>query len=259
MKGKFKKLIFTFAACTIIGAINVNAAEMSDKFKEVFPAGKMVIKSIAPKSMGEAWHIIAEDNLQDHEGFSLVSDSCNSTYTKCQVCYNRDLPGEEIHEIDFEYRYDEKIKTIVDNYLKKIPTGQNAFSVKDLEIINYWVNDGTSIINYSGELKSYIDNKNFSIDLRAGGGTDFTDSGFGVGKFSYNDTVYYINSFIGAIAKQAIYVPDNTELDKDVLMNTAQARIDNYIGAGKVRLEYVGIIEDWLESIDQEYYDYHQR
>ncbi|MDD4187837.1 MAG: hypothetical protein PHX04_03645 [Bacilli bacterium] len=262
MKIKFKKSVFILAICTIFGVINVNAEEMSSVFKDVFPEGKMKIKSVAPKDEEQAWSILAEDNIGRYEGFYLLLDTCNEAFTMCEVCYNCG-PGlepdkdSENHEINFEYTYDSKLKEVVDSYFNKIPEGKNLFAVKDLEIINYWVNEGTNMINYSGELKSYIDNKNFNIDLRCGGGTEFTDSGIGIAKAIYDKTIYYINSSMGFTLQQAIYVPDDTELDKDKLMAVAQARIDNYVGPKKVTLKYGGLVEEWLESTDEEY-GYHE-
>lgn len=268
MKGKLRKATFAVLIFILFGFVNVRAAEMSNEFKKVFPDGKMTIKSIVPRNESEAWSIVYEDKIMLLDDFYLFYDSWNSTFTKADVCYGCS-PGErdgEIHQITFEYVFDPKIKGIVDGYMKKIPEGKNSFAVKDLEIINYWVNNGTNYINYSGEFKSYIDNKNFSIDLRAGGGGHFTDSGFGVAKFGYDNTTYYINNWMGFTVQQIIYVPDNTTLTKEALMNAAQLRIDNYVGKNKVKLEYVGLIEDYVQDYinglnlddpqDQMYYDY---
>ncbi len=255
---KFKNLTIIFIAFLIIGITNVNAEEMSTNFTAILTDGKLVINSIAPTNEEEAGVTLGEYISEKYEGFSVDVTTCNITYTKCNVIYNYSLPDEETHEVDFEYNYDESIKLIIDEYVNNIPDSKDTFEVKDLELINYWVNEGASIINYSGELKSYINHKNFNIDLRAGGGSDFTDSGFGVAKFSYNDITYYINTWMGVIANYVIYVPDNTELDKDVLMNAAQTRINNYVGSGKVTLEYIGTINQFFESIEgTEDYDYY--
>lgn len=262
MKIKFKMSVFILAICTIFGVMNVHAEEMSGVFKDVFPEGKLEIRSIAPKDKAEAWSILYEDNIMKYDGFYLLDATCNETFTVCEVCYNcfgpEPDPDPETHEINFEYTYDTKIKELVDSYFNKIPVGKNLFAVKDLEIINYWVNDGVNMINYSGELKSYINNKNFNIDIRAGGGSEFTDSGVGIAKATYDETTYYINNNMGFTLQQAIYVPDDTELDKDKLMEAAQARIDNYVGSEKVTLEYGGLVEEWLENVEEQYSEWYQ-
>lgn len=247
--------IFGFLLVAVFAVPNiVNAASV---FDDLLTDGKLVIKSVAPKNKDEADFIIGEYVGTTYEEFWVDMETCNSTFTSCEIYYHEGQEDEESQEISILYDYNQAIKDIIDDYLSAIPQGKNSFAVKDLELINYWANVGTSIINYSGELKSYINHKNFNIDLRAGGGSPFTDSGYGVAKFIYNDTSYYINTFMGANAQYAIYVPDDTPLDKDSLMNAAQTRINNYMGPDKVTLEYVGTITEFFASMEGDIdYDY---
>lgn len=156
------------------------------------------------------------------------------------------------------YKYDADIKTMVNGYMKKIPENKTYFDVTDMEVINFIYNgkgDPSNLIKYSGELKKYINYKNFSIDVRRGEDDKFFTEATGIASFIYNNTFYGILSGErGAYAKHIIYVPDSTGDTKEELMQAAQKRIDDYIGKNKVTLSYVGtgIYDLYMDDLETE-------
>lgn len=254
MVKKLKTITFIFMAFLICGVMNVNAEGMSTEFAAVFPNGKYIMPSIAPTSEHEANFLLTEYISMKHSNFRVDLESCNENYTQCDVCYNCSPMEDdgEIHSVGFEYSYNEAIKAKIDGYVENIPADKTDFMVKDLELINYWLNLTGNMINFSGELKSYIDNKNFYNDFRLGDGGEFRTYFGGIAKFEYKGTMYHIRD-MGVLANHVIYVPDNTESTKEALMAAAQARIDEYAGSGKITLAYVDTIANWLENYDPEY------
>ena len=154
----------------------------------------------------------------------------------------------ETHKVKLVFEYDATMKAEIDKLIEKLPKGQDMggwfdtyyFKVTDMELINYWLtctetNWETNInklINYSDEFKKQIGYKNFSLDTRMGDGDFFYTEAAGIADFKYKGTVYGAVD-LGARADHIFYVPDDAQ---DVL-GAAQKRIDDYLGAGKVKLE----------------------
>lgn len=224
----------------------VKAETMSDSFKSYLnEKGEFVVNSIKPTNDEEFWSIFETLYFDaKNENLLLYAELLNADYTSATITY---LPGtekEEVHTVKLVYEYDADIKAMVDGYIKEIPEDKNYFDVTDMEVINFIYNgkgDETNLSKYSGELKKYIEYKNFSIDIRMGENAKFLTAAAGIASFSYNDTFYgMLSGPRGAEAKHVIYVPDSTEDTKEALMQAAQKRIDEYIGKNKVTLSYLG-------------------
>lgn len=153
--------------------------------------GKIVFKSVKPKNNDEMY--VFFENLFyvnfDGPGFYVDPGTCNADYTKCTF-----LEGENDSiktELEIEYEYDENIKSIVDNLVSKLPANKDTYNLTEMELISYILNDKNgigSIADFSGELKKYIEYKNFGIDVRLGDDSSFYTMRGGNALFTYNGT-----------------------------------------------------------------------
>ena len=164
---------------------------------------------------------------------------------------------QETHTVEVVYNYDEEVQEKLAGFIESFPEDIEYFNVRDLELINYWLNNaGTEEANtldsFSGELKSYLNYNNikFFVDNRAGADDPFYTERLGVASFMFDDVVYHIDYFLGTRAEHVIYVPDDTENTSEALMEAAQSRIDEYLGAGKMELSYSGTVYDiWVSEL----------
>ena len=147
--------------------------------------------------------------------------------------------------IVFKFESDEDTKAVVSEYLKKLSDEKDTYSINDMEFVAYWINGGT-MLYYSKEFMSAIDNKNFELDVRAGYHDPLATGGFGVASFKYNDTVYYFRDWFGAEGEHVLYAPTGTA-DAD-LMKAVQERIDKNFGEGKAVLSDCGTLEQMFEE-----------
>ncbi len=115
-----------------------------------------------------------------------------------------------------------------------------VFLVKDMEIVNFWMNgfssgvfdiDAITVLpNYSSDLKEIVNDSNVSFGYVASAGYDseFLTEANGSCAFIYDDIYYGITDGAWISAQSIIYVPDGTpEAD---YMKVAQERINEYIG-----------------------------
>ena len=242
---------------------------MSEEFKSILNEdGKFVMKSVVPASEDEAYWFFNEmehmwDKYPDFR-FDLFSEDFKS----CTIYYKYDWAtdtSQESHVVDIVYEYDSDIKTMVDGMISEFPDGGEEggyyFAVNDMELLSWWLNSGeiNTMIDYSGELKSYINYKNFTIDCRMGMDAEFLTEASGMAPFMY-DGVVYSNVEMGVRGKHIIYVPDGTEVTKEALMAAAQKRVDEYAGAGKVKITYggQGIRDYYVNMYDEEIAGYEE-
>ena len=203
--------------------------------------------SIQPKNIDEFYGICDDQNILS--GLMINEQDFNSDFTKCKATDSN--LGIIYSNVNFVYNYDKNVKKEIDEIFKKIPSGKNNFLIKDLELVNYWVNKG-QINYYSSELMSYLGYKNFEITFGAGDDSYVTTKMFGVANFKYDGTIYYINPQMEIGGEHVIYVPTNTEN----LMKAVQERIDNYVGKGKAIVSDCGTTTDWKNSIDPNDYSW---
>lgn len=205
--------------------------------------------SIQPKNIDEFYGICDDQNI--FSGLMINEQDFNSDFTKCKATDSN--LGIIYSNVNFVYNYDKNVKKEIDEIFKRIPSGKNNFLIKDLELVNYWVNKG-QINYYSSELMSYLGYKNFEITFGAGDDSYVTTKMFGVANFKYDGTIYYINPQMEIGGEHVIYVPTNTENSN--LMKAVQARIDNYVGKGKAVVSDCGTTTDWKNSIDPNDYSW---
>ena len=93
------------------------------------------------------------------------------------------------------------------NYEERKKVKRPIFNVRDLELINYWVNnvgknETESLDMFSGELKSYLNYKNmdFYVDNRAGENSPFYTLRLGIAVFKYDNVIYHIDDALGTQA-----------------------------------------------------------
>lgn len=213
---------------------------------------KYTINSIIPQDEEQAYFIFEDFQMKTNSMLSWITFDSND-YTKLKAEDNKNYYS----NIKLAYKYDKNVKEQIDKIIKKIPSGKDSFEIKDLEIINYYVNQGeifrcSRIAHYSSELMSYVEHSNFGFELEARAGVYpvvYTEEA-GVASFKYKDTIYYINPFMTIEGAHIIYVPTGTDDSK--LMEVAQERIDNYIGKNKAKLIDCGTISEWEKTIKNE-------
>lgn len=248
-------LIMSFVVCI---SNSVYAETMSDNFKKILTDGKLVIRSVEPKTLDEAYVIVGEYVDSNYPNFYADVSNISKDYKYCDISYD-DGKTKESHNVEISYVYDKATKTTVEKYIKQIPEDIEYFSVKDMELVNYWLNsnDVSNLINYSDEFKKYLNYKNFNIEIRMGADEEFQTFAAGTANFNYDNTTYGVMYYIGTNAKHIVYVPENTPLTKEAIIEAVKIRLNNYLGNSKIEIvagdkrlsEYV--LEDYNKNIDE--------
>lgn len=200
-----------------------------------FLSDEIVLKSVEPTE-DNVYDIFYEAVERTYYGYAIDPETCTNNYTNCTL--KNASNGEEIRKVNVKYDYNSKEKEKIDNLVKNVVSKINdeilLFSLKDLELINYWVNKG-AIINYSDEYKSLINFKNVYLDIKGGDDYPLISSGIGTAYYKIDNTIYYVIPNMGVESYNILYVPNDT--DDNHLLDTLQKRIDSYIGKDKVKLE----------------------
>lgn len=255
------------------GTYEVRSTIMSDAFKSLLTDGKIIVSSPTPEDEENEGYAYLM-------GF-LAGKVTNEEYYYPQYISDgvfdigrHDGSTEElleIHRVEVEYKaeLDEESIAITQEMAEKIPyevegtreddngviheERVSPFVVTDMEVVNMWANgyDRNNLkslmhtVNYSGELKEYLENSNVDFRVTMIGAGEDTDLYFE----SCGDAVLFINGMMGAIApymvngkvNHIVYVPNGTANDKDALMAAAQKRINEYLGSdSKVVVSYGG-------------------
>lgn len=228
--------------------------EKSEEFKSILNLnkdGNLVINGVKPTDENTfmayfEFLIYKENAMMNYENLAEDFSSCDFTVNG------------ETHNINIVYNYDNTVKQQMNNFIKNFPSNIEYFKVKDLELINYWVNNVSkdetmSLDMFSGELKSYLNYKNmkFYVDNRAGDNGPFYTLRLGIAVFKYNDIIYHIDDRLGTRAEHIIYVPNETGSTKEELIKAAQKRIDEYLGKeGIATVTYGGTAyEAWAKTV----------
>ena len=264
---RVKLLSYVLVVLMIVSLIPVSAfaseEAMSDEFKAYLNEdGKFVMNSIKPSSLDEAYWYFNETEYMWDNYPDLRFDNFSDDYSSCTIYYKWDWSqdkAQEEHVVEIVYNYDESVKAMVDDIVRSLPKGEEFgyyFSVKDMELLSWWANSGeiNTMIDYSGELKSYLNYKNFVIDCRMGMDSEFYTEAYGEAPFSYDDIIYDIVG-MGVKAEHVIYVPDGTATTKDALMAAVKSRVDEYLGTGVAKISYggQGIREYYVALYDDMY------
>lgn len=170
---------------------------------------KLTINSIEPTNIDEAYAIF-ESIMNEYKGYYIDANSCNEFFTVCNV---EDMSlSKTIENVKINYNYDTKLKNNVNEIIKKL-NGKTSFALKDLELLNFWLNGGSAIL-YSDEFKSLIDYKNFYLDIRLGASEELTTSTGGVVTVKYNGIIYHVIPELTVDSINVFYVDNDTDTSK---------------------------------------------
>lgn len=232
--------------CQVGDKYYVRDTEYTPDFLALLQDGKLVFDQVKPTEVGEELFLLAEDVNRKNPNVYFNPESFSDDFTRCELGLYFNTAKEEIHTVDVVWNYDPKVNEAAQSFIEKFPDPEGErpwFDVSDLELVNYWLyhdpdSEEDSLANYSGQLKSYLNNTNFlfNIENRAGGDEPFYTERMGSAKLVHDGKVYFSTMMIGARAEHVIYVPENTESTKEALLLAAQKRIDDYVGPGKVTL-----------------------
>lgn len=234
--------------------------KQSAEFKSVLENGKFVFDAAKPDSidgLGTIWDLLfsSEGNEKDY-GISNIAEDLSSF----DLAINNGKANMEIHTVETYFNYDKAVKAKLQGFIDNFPKDKRFFLVKDLELINYWVNnvendDSEHLDLFSGELKAAINNNNikYYVDNRAGMYSPFKTERIGMAMFTMNDIIYYTDDSLGTQAEYIIYVPDETGNSKEAMISAAQKRINEYLGDSskvKATVSYAGTVLDiWVDRM----------
>ncbi|MBP3300808.1 MAG: hypothetical protein J6M34_04830 [Clostridia bacterium] len=232
---------------------------MSEDFKAALTDGKYVFHSVKPSDQEDVLFMLTMDYFYvenerfgaDASKITFEFESFADDLSSAVLNMYRGQEKVESHRVDVLWQYDEKVQGAVSSLVQKIPKNEDGgmgFDLTDLEFVNYMVyNKSTEqvldeLANFSDELKAITENTNFSIKIqtRAGADDPFYTERLGDARFFHGDTVYYAQQAVFARANHVIYVPESTEITEDALVFAAQTRIDDYVGAGRVKVSGSG-------------------
>lgn len=267
----FKKIFLGFVVLSSMLFIpNVKATEMSNTFKKALTNGKLVVNSVPPKDIDDAYYILGEYPFYDldqtyrfdeNEGYFMIDAStCNTTFTVCDMTLWNGSSN-ETHEVEIVYNYDADIYAKLSNSLSAFSKDRDVvFTIADMELLNYWSNvtreDDDHLDGYSLELKKALNyiNTDFYVSNRAGDDTDFYNLRRGIAIFSYNGVIYYINSFMGTEASNVIYISEDTLSTKEAIIEAVSNRIKNYLGSD-YEVSYGGLVSEWKDAFERDIYN----
>ena len=234
---------------------------------EVLEEGKITIKSVPPATESEGY-LISEVVSELYEGYYIDVSTYNDTYTKATLT---NFDGTVQKEVDIVYEYDKDVKKVVDGIMAKLPEDQIDFTLTDMEYLKYRIDtidlevqspeDEINIATYCGELKKFIDYKNFSVEPRMGDDGYFFTYKAGNATFKYDDTVYGVADMLGVYAKSVIYVKDDeTDIentikkkiskmcpDREVTVEKTEMTIENFLAGERQGFESYYDQSPWLE------------
>ena len=245
----------------------VRDTEYSDEYLAVVPDGQVVFNFVTPKTEDDLvlpLEYFWSENYEKGIEATLRGESISEDFSKGEVVINEGKYNEEVHTVDLVWNYDADIYEATQKLVEKFPKDREWFIVKDLEFVNYLVNSnlendgmGDTLANYSSELKTLIDNLNYTlfVDVRAGSDDPFCTENVGEAKFMQNGVVYYTASALGARAEHAIYVPDDTADTPEALIAAAEKRVTDYFGKDVMDIEYNGYTVDAYKEETLAYYE----
>lgn len=236
----------------------VYLTEKSDAFKKLLNKdGKLVIDAVKPRNEDE-FNILFELLVsKDNPELGYVPSNLADDYSAMDLTINNGTANQETHRVNIVYNYDKEVQKKLQGFVDNFPRDIEFFHVRDLELINYWINnvgsDNTDNLDaYSGELKEAVNNNNIEYYVSNRAGADYLLCAFrlGMAVFKYNGCVYYLDETLGTQAEKVIYVPDTTGNSKEELIAAAQKRINDYLGnSSTVKVSYAGTAYDvWVES-----------
>lgn len=238
--------------------------EKSDEFKkELNKNGKLVFNSIKPTDENGMYFLFDLLFWENNEEKGYNIDNISEDFSSINLTINSGKVNQETHRVEVVYNYDEKTKQKLQGFVNNFPANIEYFYVKDLELINYMINNvknngSDNLDSYSGELKNAVNNNNieYYVSNRAGEDGVFFTIRFGIAVFKYNGIIYYMDPFLGTKAENIIYVPSTTGNSREELIVAAQKRINEYLGKDDiVKVEYAGSAKDVAEAWTRKMYE----
>lgn len=236
--------------------------EMSDAFKAILNEdGKFVIPSVEPTTEEEILMYVSQYVwwVYHKKGISANYATYDPVKKTCDVT----LKG-ETHNVEILFDYDKEVKKEAQKVIDSFPEEVGPFYVKDMELIHYWLTRTGSyehdrkiagLNHFSNEIKELIGNNKFSLVVDIVGGTDddeFLTDRVGMAYLVHDEVAYYENEYVETFAKHVLYVPTETGDTKEELLAAIQKRVDDFAGAGKVKIRFGGtgvsqIMTDWAK------------
>ena len=219
-----------------------------DQFDNILTDGKLVIPSIEPTTMNEAYAIF--EYLEKYGDYYIDVGECTNTYKSCPLVNGHDNTRKTV---DISYEYDKDIKKVVDELVSNIP--EKEFTISDMDYMNFALyGTDEKIFNYSSELKEYINYKNFDFSVRAGGGPNELSTKFmSILKFEYDGVVYYVKPAATVNLDKVIYVDSDTSDDK--VLDAVKERMETTFGSGVASIQEEGTINDYYTMFFGEEYE----
>ena len=257
-KGIVPLVLTVLVMTSVLFSYNIKALAEEADFDQFLTDGKLVIYAAPPENDDWAWVLLDNfcmENFGDDSGYSADFDSFSSPYTKVTLEYRDDnYTILDSKDVDVTYVYNSDIKSSISTIAAGVPANHNpnswgvsTYALTDMELINYFIygTDESSMADFSGELKSYINYKNFNIDVRFGDNSPFYTEVGGPTTFKYDGTVYYICGDILTYANHVIYVED----DETDLLGAVKIRISDTFGNVGITVTDTGkTIDDFLNE-----------
>ena len=260
----------------------VRSTIMSDHFKSMLTDGKIIVPSAEPKTEeAEYAYLMGYLCMFETEEVYYYPGRVRDGVFDIGGWSNETGELVEMHRVDVEFTgdLDETAVALAESVAENIPYESESwewegeiyedrwsqFFITDMEAVNMWANkynrnnltSHRHTVNYSGELKEYLANRN--VDFRV------TMIGAGLDTDLYleacGDAVILVNGkmcasvpyMTKALVQHIVYVPDGTATDKDSLMAAAQKRINEYLGSdSKVVVSYGGafntLTDPWYDD-----------
>lgn len=231
----------------ISGTVGPNVTNTISVREIVDTEKRLTVKSVHPQNEEDAEFLLEDmyTKLYEDGMESIRPAQGDDTFTK----FTATDATKFYPNIIVEYVYNNEISKKLNKIIGDIDN-KNEFEVKDLELINYWLNGGT-FLAYSSDFTKTINYKNlgaFDIEGTQGLGSDEplrTIQGLAV-KFIYDDVTYHVKSLTMISGTHIIYVP--TDTNKASFLSIAQQRIDDYVGAGKAVISKLGTKDDVINA-----------
>lgn len=248
MNKKLKSILYLLCIALLL-PISANAKTIEEGLND----NKFIIKSIPITNENEFYMI--DEIVQMNTGYGI--ENCNANYTICDIVkINGGIPESVATDVEIIYEYDEVVKTVVDNIMKKIPEGGKVFYLNDIETINYYrdaavfepdennPDDEINPIKYSSEYNKFIGYKNFVFEPRMGFDEYFSAYRGGTATFEYNGTIYGAVDGIAVRVNSILYVDDN-ETD---IIGALRERLSKYFSIKEITVDTEYTLDDYIDD-----------
>ena len=262
---KIKNVAFIIITLLIV-CFSYNVHAESENINKILSDGKLIVNSVYDKNKAIDYlnfYLSYKNGEQYSVKWSFNNETnkfeyyCNNDYSKCTIIYDdNDLGIHEEKNLDIIWQYDEKIKNIVNTFLKNISNEPYYFELNEIESIKYFLDNdyestqelsNNAIFEYSSELKHLFNNNNFKIYPQGGIFTKFGLMLGGTAYFEYDGTIYAILDDYNVLHHSVLYVDDDENNIKEAL----EKKLSKYFGDIKVEqsITKTQYIEQYFDNI----------